>query len=369
LRDESSIPAFIPPGEAAERRVPALRRVWNGGRERLVRWRRTVLVLAGIAAYIAWVGWESQRSFNVGPFGVTRTLADSGFTGDVAAAEFRDALDELEQTAGRSLPGLAIPGSVTIPDTEEAAKLPDVEIPGVGISFETVGAFIRGFFPTAWRHDVTGEFTDAGTQLTLRVRYNGHAVLPTREESGPGAAYTLLKEAGMGVLEALYQQMIDAKPPAATAALLHLYRGHVLDLDNHGDDAKKEYAIAANVFAKEYSDAIALNPHDAKAYVGLGSALIYQSNLPDAVTSYNKAIELDPNNAEAHLGLGQALFGIGIAPATPEAERRQVLLKACQALIDATKLRREDPDAVAIINTVSGRLAQLSPPGTCSPEH
>ena len=143
-----------------------------------------------------WIAWQSYHSFNVGSFGVTRTLADSGFTGDVAAAEFRDVLDEIDRQARQSLPGLAtVAGTVTIPDTEVAATLPDVEIPGAGVSFETVGSFIRGFLPATWRHDVSGEFTDAGTQLTLRVRYNGHEVY-THKDTGPEAASTLLNGAG-----------------------------------------------------------------------------------------------------------------------------------------------------------------------------
>ena len=168
------------------------------------------------------------------------------------------------------------------------------------------------------------------------------------------------------VLAAFYNQKIRNTSAPARAALLRVYLGHVLDLDNN-PDAENEYHLAADEFAKEFTDALKINPNDAAVYVGLGSARVYQHNLPDAVTNYSKAIALDPTNAAAHLGLGQALFSIALTT-TDAAARKQHLLSACQALTAAAKQGLRDWDTAAIISNVNTQLARILPPGSCSIE-
>ena len=59
--------------------------------------------------------------------------------------------------------------------------------------------------------------------------------------------------------------------------------------------------------AKEFSEAIRLNPGSAKAHVSLGSLLMANGALGDAQTHFEQALRVEPNNAEYHSGYAYLL--------------------------------------------------------------
>src|SRR5262249_42474845 len=59
--------------------------------------------------------------------------------------------------------------------------------------------------------------------------------------------------------------------------------------------------------AKEFSEAIRLNPGSAKAHVNLGSLLMAKGELDDAEGHFKQALRIDPRNAEYHSGYAYLL--------------------------------------------------------------
>src|SRR3989440_1061195 len=63
--------------------------------------------------------------------------------------------------------------------------------------------------------------------------------------------------------------------------------------------------------AKEFSDAIRLNPGSAKAHVNLGSLLAAKGQLDEAQSHFERALKIEPNNAEYHSGYAYFLDQLG----------------------------------------------------------
>ncbi len=58
----------------------------------------------------------------------------------------------------------------------------------------------------------------------------------------------------------------------------------------------------------KYREALAVDPGDAQAHLGLGSALQKKKDIDGAITEYRAALSKDPNLPGAHLGLGYCLY-------------------------------------------------------------
>jgi len=61
----------------------------------------------------------------------------------------------------------------------------------------------------------------------------------------------------------------------------------------------------------KYHEALAVDPTDPQAHLGLGSALQRKKDVDGAITQYRAALSKDPNLAGAHLGLGYCLYAKG----------------------------------------------------------
>ncbi|MBI3353658.1 MAG: tetratricopeptide repeat protein [Nitrospirae bacterium] len=66
---------------------------------------------------------------------------------------------------------------------------------------------------------------------------------------------------------------------------------------------------------EKYNQLIALNPKDAKTYVGRGNAYRGKGQYDMAIEDFNKAIALNPKDAEAYSGRGVAYFFGAVSPA------------------------------------------------------
>jgi Tfp pilus assembly protein PilF len=63
--------------------------------------------------------------------------------------------------------------------------------------------------------------------------------------------------------------------------------------------------------AKQFSDALRLNPGSAKAHVNLASLLMGNGKLDDARTHFEDALRIEPSNAEYHSGYAYLLEQLG----------------------------------------------------------
>jgi tetratricopeptide (TPR) repeat protein len=87
-----------------------------------------------------------------------------------------------------------------------------------------------------------------------------------------------------------------------TSARAHVNYGTELQEAGRSDEA-----------AKEFSEAIRLNPDSAKAHVNLGSLLTAKGEFDTARSHFEKALRLEPSNAEYHSGYAYLLDQLGRA--------------------------------------------------------
>jgi tetratricopeptide (TPR) repeat protein len=67
---------------------------------------------------------------------------------------------------------------------------------------------------------------------------------------------------------------------------------------------------AAGEAEKDFREALARNPRDARAMMGLARIAESQGNIPEAINLYARALSIEPNLAEARAALSRALGGI-----------------------------------------------------------
>jgi tetratricopeptide (TPR) repeat protein len=82
-------------------------------------------------------------------------------------------------------------------------------------------------------------------------------------------------------------------------------RAHVNYATELQDDGRTDEA------AKEFSEAIRLNPGSAKAHVNLGSLLMAKGELDNAQSHFEQALRIEPTNAEYHSGYAYLLDQLG----------------------------------------------------------
>jgi tetratricopeptide (TPR) repeat protein len=250
-------------------------------------------------------GALTKETIVIAPIAVPRTLAEAGYTADVAAQRLHDALNKVVEVASEKGPRVAL-----------QADLPNVVVPAVGLSLETIAADIRALFHITGRWNISGELTIAQRQLRLRLRMNGqdiyrspNGVDPERPDDllAPAAEkladpYTyaefLAKRYPRKSLEIARRIITDG--PEKSVPLAHNLAGNIL-LDQH----KTDEAIA------DYRKAIELDPHYAWPHNNLGFALYGQLKTEEAIVEYRKAIELDPNLALPHGNLAILLRAQG----------------------------------------------------------
>jgi len=74
---------------------------------------------------------------------------------------------------------------------------------------------------------------------------------------------------------------------------------------------KLQEARRTDEAAKEYSEALRLNPDSVKAHVNLAIVLSEQGKADQAIDHYRRAVALRPDYAEAHYNLGRLLVDVG----------------------------------------------------------
>ena len=199
---------------------------WSKRLVALITW------LGALALIVLMTAVAFQRhNVDIDTIGVPKSLAEGGYTGEVAAIRLRDALNKVLSRATTTVPGLAV---------AETAKPRNINIPGTGASFDTLVSFIRSFVPARWRHDVGGEFTEADSKIQLTVRYNGLIAFES-EYINPEMTQMLIEEAAAPLLEAMYREKIIETPANPNS---YMGFGYLLAYEKRLDEAANRFREA-----------------------------------------------------------------------------------------------------------------------------
>jgi tetratricopeptide (TPR) repeat protein len=186
-----------------------------------------------------------------------------------------------------------------------------------------------------------------------------------------------LMEAADAYREALLHESLDR-----IRVFAHNNLGNVWLKDGKEEDAKAEYRAAIRldptyamphnnlgaVWDKqgkeedaitEYRAAIRLEPTYALPHIGLGDVWDKQGKEEDAIAEYRAAIGLNPRDARAHYDLGLALRRLA-GSGTDIPKKTMLLIDACQALTQGSKLASTDLDFSALMHQIDGQLPGVS---------
>jgi hypothetical protein len=162
------------------RRV-SVRRVWRRAR---LFWRAfssftlsLSVVVSVIVIIILLIQELTRRTLVIEPISVPKELAENGYAPDVTARRFRDAVNAFVEQAKTSMKG---------PDIALHGEVPDIVVPTVGISIDSVAEAIRGFLHSSQRRRISGEFTTSDGLLWLRLRIDGREFYHSQTAGAPG---------------------------------------------------------------------------------------------------------------------------------------------------------------------------------------
>jgi tetratricopeptide (TPR) repeat protein len=117
-----------------------------------------------------------------------------------------------------------------------------------------------------------------------------------------------------------------------------------------------------------FEEAAKVEPGNAKAYLGAGSALNEQQQYAAAQKVLQRSLEIRPDLAEAHYELARSLWGEGKWQAAEPHVRQAIELNedyaGPHALMGNIDIEREDPEAAL---TEFQKCLQLDPEGPLAP--
>jgi len=253
-----------------------------------------------------------QRTIVIEAIDVPESLADTGYTSEVAAKHLRDMLRKYAEDANTRMktPNLALHGD-----------LPQFVVPTVGLSVDSVVASVRTFFRRENRMNISGEFVIVDSKLKLRLRKNATVIYTTRSDAPSAKPDDLYAEAAprifavtepyynaialshrdlQGGLEAAQQIVADWPPSTSSAVWAHNLMGTIWHKKRKLDKA-----------IQEYQQAIDIDTTFATPYYNLGLVLRERGQFDRAIVAFQSAIWIDPDFADAYSGLGQALKAQG----------------------------------------------------------
>jgi tetratricopeptide (TPR) repeat protein len=271
-------------------------------------WTSAGLVIAAII-----VQGLMQHVTVIEPLSVPKALADRGYSSDVAAQRFRDAMT-----------GFAASVNTHMKQSEVAlhAELPNIVVPTVGISLDAVMASVRTLFRSTRSQSLGGEFTIDHDQLWLRLGLNGLEFYSSKQGGDPEKPDELL-------IAAVPEAMKKTQPYFLAVSLsdrndldgaLSLIDWITSSLPEHDENVAWAYNLKGSILVqqKDYPAAevalqksLALAPKLAAAHVNLGRVREKTERLNDAVAECREAIKLDPQYSIAHNNLGQYLKSLG----------------------------------------------------------
>jgi tetratricopeptide (TPR) repeat protein len=247
--------------------------MWKGliGVARNAAWLLPLILF--IALFVQSLNW---RPLIIEGITVPDQLQKNGFTPEVAAQRLYDALEDFIDKKKKT--------SMRIPDIRLHGNEPNIVVPAVGLSLDTIAATARRFFHRDDRRVISGDLTVSGGKVWLRLRLNGAVFYDSK-------AGTSLDEVDQ-LFEAAAQDIIWKTTPYLIASAAY------------STDADKALEMVEQITAHERSG----DENISRAY-NL-KAVIYRDRkqYDEAMTAVEKALRFDPGLAVAHNTKGLILF-------------------------------------------------------------
>ncbi|HEV2188274.1 MAG TPA: hypothetical protein VGR70_13780 [Stellaceae bacterium] len=205
---------------------------------------------------------------------VPQALADKGFTTEVVTKRLRDVINAVQEIGGTTM-------------AKDLVKIPGEE-PNISVPVAGVASWLRSLLPESWRHEVSGELTLSGTELSIwlhpqvsmRLRLNGQIVV-SDAPTDISAIDTLIAQAAF--------KLVEKTEPFVAASFLYN-----MGYDEAANDA------ASRIIASLPPE----NENVARAYNLKGLIAQDQGNAAEAAAYFAKV----PNLAVARVSMGRLHF-------------------------------------------------------------
>ena len=251
----------------------------------------------------------SKDLITIEPISVPKKFAENGYTPEVASRRLRDALGDYARKAGTSMKS---------PSIAPRDELPNIVVPKIDLSLDTVVSSIRSVLHYGNRRTISGEIVVRGNLAWLRLRVDGEEVFSSPNGFDPENPDELLVVAVPNAMDKIRPYLVastiyngDPKQGAQKADEIidqlpvhdvnvqwaHILKGQFLI------DEIKDYVQAESVLRR----AISLDEANSVAHNNLGTALQRRGELDAAIEEYRRAIKLDSKYAMPHFNLGFAL--------------------------------------------------------------
>jgi hypothetical protein len=148
---------------------------------------RAIVVAKALTSFAVWLLWVAlsgwivallitsvaDRTTEIEGISVPKSLADNGYTPEVAANQLRDAL---KKYANEALDRYVAPPGSQMKSTRFGlqAEIPDIVVPTVGISLSTIVSSLRTFLGIKTHKSISGEFFLKKNLLHLVLRLDGN---------------------------------------------------------------------------------------------------------------------------------------------------------------------------------------------------
>jgi tetratricopeptide (TPR) repeat protein len=307
----------------------------------------------------------TQRVTVVEAISVPKVLADRGYSQDVAAQRFRDAIAKFTRPLKTGM------------RTSEVAlhtELPNIVVPSVGISLDAVMSSIRSLLRSTRSQSMGGELTIDNDRLWLRLRLNGVEFYSSKEGGDPEKPDEVLAAAVPEAMKKIqpYLVALSLSHNKDTDGALDVVKWITSSLPDDDENVAWAYNLRGIILMqqKDYvaadealHKAIEVNARFTAAHVNMGNLRRATNRMPEAIAEYREAIRIDPSYSLAHaqLGLGLGASGktneaiqeyreaIRLNPATPIphnnlANALRVVKKENEALEEYRKALQVDPN-------------------------
>jgi tetratricopeptide (TPR) repeat protein len=241
------------------------------------------------------------------PISVPKTLADNGYTPEVASHRLLDAI----QHYARDNKVASLMEELDIAPSDE---LPDFVVPKIDLSLNALVSSIRSVLHYGTGHRISGELI-AHDKLALRLRVDGREVYSSGFDfENPD---DLLTEAAPAVTGKI-------KPHIGALALYHIRPDEAVEkaediiADPQQSDVSVQWAyVLKGRYASDHGKfaeaeamqrkAISLNWSNTTPHNNLGLVLRRQNRYDEAITQFRRVISINPRSAVAYNNLGLVL--------------------------------------------------------------